>query len=54
MKNYVVEYQTEEEAIKDMHSTSIKKLCVLIALGCILYLFHQNPGVPSRYSQGVN
>lgn len=40
MKNYVVEYQTEEEAIKDMHSTSVKMLCGLIVLSGILYLFH--------------
>jgi hypothetical protein len=40
MKNYVIEYQTEEEAIKDMHSTSFKMLGVLIVLSGILYLFN--------------
>jgi len=40
MKNYVIEYQTEKEAIKEFHCTSIKFLSGLIALGFILYLFH--------------
>ena len=40
MKNYVIEYQTEPEAISEFHRTSFKMLGVLIALGCILYLFH--------------
>ena len=40
MKNYVVEYQTEPEAIEEMHRTSVKFASGLIVLGCILYLFH--------------
>lgn len=40
MKSYIVEYQTEQEAVKEFHRTSIKFLCDLIALGFILYLFH--------------
>ena len=53
MKSYIVEYQTEQEAVKEFHRTSIKFLSELIALGFILYLFHQNPGVPNRHLQGV-
>jgi hypothetical protein len=40
MKNYVVEYQTEPEAISEFHRTSVKFLSGLIVLGYILYLFH--------------
>jgi hypothetical protein len=40
MKSYIVEYQTEPEAVKEFHRTSIKFLSELIALGFILYLFH--------------
>jgi hypothetical protein len=39
MKNYVVEYQTEPEAVKEFHRTSIKFLGDLIVLSGILYLF---------------
>ncbi len=40
MKSYIVEYQPEQEAVKEFHRTSIKFLSELIVLGCILYLFH--------------
>jgi len=40
MKNYVIEYQTEQEAIKEFHRTSVKFLSGLIVLSGILYLFH--------------
>ena len=40
MKNYVVEYQTEPEAVEEFHRTSVKMLCGLITLSCIFYLFH--------------
>jgi hypothetical protein len=40
MKNYVVEYQTEQEAVREFHRTSVKFLSGLIVLGFILYLFH--------------
>ena len=40
MKEYIIEYQTEPEAIEEMHRTSVKFVSVLIVLGCILYLFH--------------
>lgn len=40
MKNYVVEYQTEPEAVKEFHRASVKFLSGLIVLSGILYLFH--------------
>ena len=40
MKEYVIEYQTEPEAIEEMHRTSFKFLGDLIVLSFILYLFH--------------
>ena len=40
MKEYVIEYQTEPEAIEEFHRASVKLLGDLIVLGCILYLFH--------------
>ena len=40
MKNYVVEYQTEPEAVEEFHRTSINMFYGLIVLGFILYLFH--------------
>jgi hypothetical protein len=39
MKNYVVEYQTEPEAVEEFHRTSVKFLSGLIVLSGILYLF---------------
>ena len=39
MKNYVVEYQTEPEAVEEFHRTSVKFLSGLIVLCGILYLF---------------
>jgi len=40
MKEYTVEYQTEPEAVAEMHRTSINMFYGLIVLGGILYLFH--------------
>ena len=40
MKNYVVEYQTEEEAVREFHRTSINMFYGLIVLSGIIYLFH--------------
>ena len=40
MKNYVIEYQTEPEAVSEFHRTSFKMLSGLITLSCIFYLFH--------------
>ena len=40
MKNYVIEYQTEQEAVTEFHRTSVKFLSGLIVLSGILYLFH--------------
>jgi len=40
MKEYTVEYQTEPEAVSEFHRTSVKMLCGLIVLSCILHLFH--------------
>jgi len=39
MKEYVIEYQTEPEAIEEFHRTSVKFLSGLIVLSGILYLF---------------
>jgi len=40
MKEYIIEYQTEPEAVREFHRTSIKFLSGLIVLGFILYLVH--------------
>ena len=40
MQEHVIEYQTEPEAVREFHHTSIKFLSGLIVLSCILYLFH--------------
>ena len=40
MKEYTVEYQTEEEAFAEMHRTSRKLLNGLIVFAFILYVFH--------------
>jgi hypothetical protein len=40
MKEYTVEYQTEEEAVAEMHRTSRKLLNGLIVFAFILYVFH--------------
>jgi len=39
MNEYTVEYQTEEEAVAEMHRTSIKFLKELIVFAVILYVF---------------
>lgn len=39
MKEYTVEYQTEAEAVAEMHRTSRKFLTGLIVFAFILYVF---------------
>lgn len=40
MKSYIVEYQTEEEAVKEFHRTSVKFLTGLIVCAFLLYFFN--------------
>jgi len=40
MKEYTVEYQTEEEAVAEMHRTSVMFLKVVIVFAFMLYIFH--------------
>ena len=40
MKENTIQYQTEEEAVAEMHRTSRKFLSGLIVLAFVLYLFH--------------
>lgn len=40
MKAYTIEYQTEPDAVKEFHRTSVKFLIGLIVCACMLYLFH--------------
>jgi len=39
MKEYTVEYQTEAEAVAEMHRTSRKLLTGLIVFAFVLYVF---------------
>lgn len=39
MKEYTVEYQTEPDAIAEMHGTSRKCLAGLIVVAFVLYVF---------------
>ena len=40
MKEYTIEYQTEPDAIAEMHRMSRKFLTGLIVFAFILYVFH--------------
>jgi len=40
MKEYTVEYQTEEEAVAEMYRTSVMFLKVVIVFAFMLYIFH--------------